>query len=148
MPWWRLGGDERWVLAWSPLFVAAASAAGLGAGIGMFGLVWMANLWADLLFYVGTIVAILLTFRASERAGGFTWLIAPMCHLVVYLISAPLMLGNLGDVADWTPARFFLPVTHQTVHMQLVFIWGWPGLVMHALFGLALDLDGRASRRH
>ena len=122
-PSWWFRRDEMWLLAASPAFVAFNSATGLNQVIAFFGVVWASNLWADLVFYGGTMAVLLLALRQHHLHPVVMGLLAVILNAVIYLIAATFMFGTFGGGLP----EFFLPIAKGDVSVAITI--GYPGIL-------------------
>lgn len=140
--------DARRVSAWALLLtVPLSSLLGLARAMaeedpGLFGDVWSANLWGDLVFMGGTVAAGLAVARLVRRLrpglGGLAFAVAApasfLLHWAVYALSWTLTGPQMFDGGS------FVGVTLEGFPDAWSFTakWGWPGLLAMAAISPAL----------
>lgn len=129
--------NERWLLYASPILVGLSSLVGLNRMAAFFGVIWAANLWGSLAFFVGTMWAIRLTLRRRQQLRAGLSVYAIGLHGLVYAVSGMFSLHAL--FSDGGFRNFFLPIPNPQA-LGLIFTVGWPGLALQGLAALTLGL--------
>ncbi len=113
---------------------------------GLFGDVWQANFWGDLVFTVGTIASGLLAgwlaVRGSRGPGAWRDLALAiaasfLAHWLVYAFAWSFTITLLDEAPRFWGAGFRMfydePLVDSETAWGFVMEWGWPGLVFAAV---------------